>query len=410
MPASSPSRRRAARAIALLAALTVALLAPAAAAPGAVISAIAGWEDVPKGPPVATFTVTYAAAPGEANALDLRIDADAVSARDTGAPLSAGAGCVALIEGSVRCPLPSGPVVTIGADLGDGDDRALVSGGGAIGALNVRGGDGADRIELATTVLSVTADGGAGDDELIGGPAGERLDGGPGADRLSGGGGDDVLTGDPAEGPFGDDRLDGGPGRDTASYSSRMRAVDVDLAAGRGGSAGEHDLLTAVEDVVGGSAADTLRGDDGPNRLSGWARGGGRELIDGRGGDDELSAVGFDGFARVLGGDGADTIDLSGRGTVLAGAGDDRVEGTPTGAIVCGPGDDLVSNEETYTAHGVIGGDCEQVVEEFTRIGPLRVGPRMVVLGVARRDAAVCAVRARLRRAGAGPGARRVLA
>lgn len=408
MPAFPPSHRRPARVTALLAGLLAALLLPAAAAPAAVISAVAGWEEVPKGPPVPTFTVAYAAAAGEANALELRIDGDAVTARDDGAPLRAGAGCLGQIDGDVRCPLQTGPVVSVSADLGDGDDRAAATGGGEIGGLTVRGGDGADRIELATTVLSATADGGAGDDELVGGPSAERLDGGAGADRISGGGGDDTLSGDGAEGPFGDDRLDGGSGRDVASYSSRLSAVAVDLAAGSGGGSGEHDTLAAVEDVVGSSAADTLRGDDGPNRISGWARGGGRELIDGRRGDDRLDAIGFDGSARVIGGDGADAIDLSGRGAVVAGAGDDRIEGTPRGAILCGAGADLVSNEEVYRAHGVIGRDCEQVVEEFTRIAPLRFDPRTVVLDVTRRDGAVCALRARLRQPGIGSG--RVLA
>ncbi len=220
MPALTPSRRRAARAAGL--ALAV-LLTAAASAPAAVISAVSGWEDVPKGPPVATFAVTYAAAPrARPTRCELQVDGDAVTARDDGAPLSAGAGCVAHIDGAVRCELPSGPVVSVGAELGDGDDRALVGGAGRFVSVSVRGGDGADRIELATTVLAVGADGGAGDDELLGGPIGERLDGGPGADRLSGGGGDDVLSGDGPAGPFGDDRLDGGPGRDAASYSSRL--------------------------------------------------------------------------------------------------------------------------------------------------------------------------------------------
>ena len=392
------------RSAALLAALPLALLLPAAAAPAAVISAVAGWEDVPKGPPVATFSVAYAGEPGEANALELRIDGDAVVARDGGAPLRAGAGCLGEPDGAARCPLATGRVATITADLGDGDDRALLGGGGEIGALTVRGGDGADRIELATTVLTVTADGGAGDDELVGGPAGERLDGGAGADRLSGGEGDDTLTGDSVEGPFADDRLDGGPGRDAASYSSRGRPVTVDLAAGTGGSAGERDALVAIEDVAGGSAADVLRGDDGPNRLSGWARDGGRELIDGRGGDDQLDAIGWNGSARVVGGDGDDALDLAGRGTVVGGAGDDRVEGTPEGAVLCGAGRDTVSNEETYRSRGVVGPDCELIVEESTRVGPLRLGRRALALAVVRRDAAICAVRARLREAGARPG------
>ncbi len=109
----------------------------------------------------------------------------------------------------------------------------------------------------------------------------------------------------------------------------------------------------------------------------------------------------------MIGGDGADTLDLAGRGTVVAGAGDDRIEGRRTAPSSAGPAP-TSSPTRSYRARGVLDGDCEQVVEEFTRIPLLRFGPRAVVLAVARRDAAVCAVRARLRVAGAGAG--RVLA
>ena len=132
---------------------------------------------------------------------------------DDGATIVPGAGCTAVSSHSVRCVTGGFPALS--AQLGDGDDRATVSG-----------------------LLSAVIDGGAGDDTLAGGDARDVLEGGPGADDLSGGAGDDALFGD---GPGlvaggGADRLNGGPGADA-----------LDCGAG-------------VDTVVDGEAADVADG------------------------------------------------------------------------------------------------------------------------------------------------------
>jgi Ca2+-binding RTX toxin-like protein len=68
------------------------------------------------------------------------------------------------------------------------------------------------------TGISSTANGGAGNDVLIGGSAADTLNGGDGHDLLVGGAGDDVLNGgaglDAMYGGPGDDTLDGRTDRD----------------------------------------------------------------------------------------------------------------------------------------------------------------------------------------------------
>jgi hypothetical protein len=122
-----------------------------------------------------------------------------------------------------------------------------------------------------------------------GGPA----DGPPGArdaidadvEGLWGGDGDDTLTGNAADnllnGGPGGDVLGGGPGTDAADYSDRSQPVDVtiDGQSGSGGAADGHrdTVLTDVEDVIGGTAADRLSGSPAVN------------LLLGLGGDDTLT-------------------------------------------------------------------------------------------------------------------------
>jgi Ca2+-binding RTX toxin-like protein len=163
--------------------------------------------------------------------------------------------------------------------------------------------------------------GGAGNDTLTGGRGNDVLDGGLGADTMSGGlgidaatyenaasgvvanldpllagtpantgeaagdtyanvenltgsGFDDVLLGnnlanvliggngnDKLVGGDSDDTLDGGTGTDTASYEFATTAVTVSLAA-NSGSQGEADgdVLTSIENLIGGAGNDTFTG------------------------------------------------------------------------------------------------------------------------------------------------------
>ncbi|HST42802.1 MAG TPA: calcium-binding protein [Conexibacter sp.] len=384
--------------------LALALLLPPAAASGSTISLTFGEEEVPKGAPVRIATVLWQAAAGEANAGELRFGPGEIAVRDAGAPIAAGSGCAAAADGWVACSLGASPRNTaVRVDLGDGDDALRTAGDGSH-VLTISGGAGDDRIEAIAPETFPTLAGGPGDDTLIGGPQRDLLRGEEGADRLFGNGGYDRLTGDPYAGPFADDLLDGGPGGDEADYSVREQAVAVDLAAGVGGSAGERDTLTAIENVSGGDRADVLRGDDGPNELSGYGhQRGGLELIDGRGGDDRLDSSGS-GQARLDGGDGDDRIDGGGRITALGGAGNDRLSDT-SGLRSCGPGRDRVALDGFSRA--IVATDCERVDLPPFFVTQLHFARRAVRLTL-RADAIYprsCQVRARLRQPGARAGA-----
>jgi Ca2+-binding RTX toxin-like protein len=129
----------------------------------------------------------------------------------------------------------------------------------------VHGGRGSDELDGGSDRDQILGDSG---NDIVGGGAGSRddADGGPGDDEVTGGPGvfDTVLGG------VGRDSIDGGPGNhDIASYRGAGGPIDVDLEAG-GVTGAEQERLVGIEDVLGGSAADTLAGSDAtPNRLDG---------------------------------------------------------------------------------------------------------------------------------------------
>jgi RTX calcium-binding nonapeptide repeat (4 copies) len=165
--------------------------------------------------------------------------------------------------------------------------------------------------------LPVSLAGGQGDDELTGGPdddfIGDDL-GEPGDDELAGGAGDDIL-----DLGLGDDEADGGSGTDEAIYFSAPSPVTVDLSssAQQNTAGGGIDALVGLEDLVGSAAfGDTLRGTAGANALTGL---GGGDVIDPRGGQDEVGGddeplfAGEPGNDRLLVRDGvADTVSCHG--------------------------------------------------------------------------------------------------
>ncbi|WP_430938495.1 hypothetical protein [Rhodovulum sp. YNF3179] len=127
---------------------------------------------------------------------------------------------------------------------------------------------------------------------------------------LDGGAGDDVLISG-----GGADTLAGGDGNDTASFVTAEQGVVVDLddngdaTTGNDGY-GNGDVLTSIENLVGGSAPDTLTGNSADNVIEG---GGGDDTLDGEGGNDTVS------YASASGGV---TVDL-GAGTASGAAGND---------------------------------------------------------------------------------------
>ncbi|MEM8807619.1 MAG: calcium-binding protein [Cyanobacteria bacterium P01_G01_bin.38] len=81
---------------------------------------------------------------------------------------------------------------------GQGGDDSFTIGdltGSEVQSVLFSGGDGNDFLNASGTLTPVTADGGDGDDILIGGAGDDILIGGDGADLLIGGGGNDILIG-----------------------------------------------------------------------------------------------------------------------------------------------------------------------------------------------------------------------
>jgi hypothetical protein len=208
--------------------------------------------------------IRFTAAPAERNDVTFTEIEDsppsAYLVRDAGAPLTVGRGCVLVAAHAATC-VATATLYGVRVRLGDGDD-----------ILHPVGFD------------QMKANGGAGDDILLGGAWNDRLNGGGGRDELRGGlDADTLLDGDGTTTDA--DVLDGGPGIDWVSYEDRTAPVTVDLAD-PGPDAG--DTLLGIENVHGGRGDDRLSGDDGPNIFD--DEGGRNELL-GRGGNDLFRAA-----------------------------------------------------------------------------------------------------------------------
>ncbi len=188
----------------------------------------------------------------------------------------------------------------------DGDDL-LIGGTTTPGTTNqLWGGSGSDTASYVGTSGTVQADlgaqagyvdgvlvdqmnsienltGGSGSNFLIGDAGANVLTGGASTDYLYGQDGNDTLIGGGAA-PGDANQLWGGTGSDTASYAGTSGSVHADLATQAGHVGGVlTDLMNSIENLTGGSNADTLLGDTGANRLMGAAGG---DVLWGRGGAD----------------------------------------------------------------------------------------------------------------------------
>jgi Ca2+-binding RTX toxin-like protein len=190
-----------------------------------------------------------------------------------------------------------GPVDSIVASLGGGDDRLAVRGG-------------------VPSTVPVTVDGGPGADLIRGGPGGDILYGGDDQDRdrLSGGDGNDALFGinilhprqnsgaatllggagndllvggQPCEG----DRFRGGSGVNDSVSFARVRNAGIVVAASLGGPVRDPDLISCPGGWINADV-EKIEGSTGPDLLTGSAREetllgrGGLDVLDGRGGPD----------------------------------------------------------------------------------------------------------------------------
>lgn len=225
--------------------------------------------------------------------------------------------------------------VVIGSSYGDritGDNGDNII-KGAAGADTLDGGAGIDKLAydgsasaVTVNLTSNTASGGdaTGDviqnfenisgssfnDILTGSSIGNLLMGEAGNDSLMGAGGDDTLRGG-----IGADTLNGGSGNDTASYQKDTSGVNVNLAIVTAQSAGEAagDVLSSIENVIGGFGNDSLYGSVAAN------------LLDGGAGNDILKS--FDGDDILYGKSGNDTMTAGvGNDSVYGGYGNDRYQ------------------------------------------------------------------------------------
>jgi Ca2+-binding RTX toxin-like protein len=296
---------------------------------------------------------------------------DVLDGRDHDDLLDGGPGADTLRGGRGHDALEGGD----GADDlegGDGDDRLQ----GGRGADAFDGGSGIDTVDYSDRRAAVSVDledeWGAGEpgegDRLVsgvnaatGGAGGDRLSGDGGANRLTGGDGADVL-----DGRSGNDDLRGGGGWDIVTYASRRSGVSVSLDDGANdGQGGEGDNVRSdVEQLIGGSGADRLRGDGDRNVLQG---GSGDDDLWGHGGDDLVE--GGSGHDEAWGGSGNDRLDLAsgnnkawgedGHDPLVADSGRDQLDGGPgnDGAWGNGGDDRLTGGDGDDHLDGASGND-----------------------------------------------------
>jgi hypothetical protein len=181
-----------------------------------------------------------------------------------------------------------------------------------IQSVTIRGSNDEDQVWIRTPVNATVDGGGSSSDWLVSSESlsswevsarnGGRLGSSvrfSNVENLKGSAADDVFTMKPGGSLSG--RIAGSYGRDTLNYSYYSTAVQVDLQQGRATNTGG---VGDIEDVKGGSGADTLFGNDYANLLSG---NGGNDILDGAAGSDSL--YGGAGRDLLVGGLGGDTLD-----------------------------------------------------------------------------------------------------
>jgi Ca2+-binding RTX toxin-like protein len=276
-------------------------------------------------------TLYYAAASGEANKVTVSVGSTLITVTEAGLlPVTPGTGCSAVTGSIATCPVAG--ISSISIATGDGNDTAKVTG----------------------SIPTLFSDG-TGNDTITGGGGSDWLVAGTGTDSYRGGGGYDLVD-----------------------YSARTNPVTVAIdGLANDGESGELDnVSTDVENVIGGSAGDTLTGSSASNSLYGGA---GDDTLSGGSGNDVLN--GGTGADLANGGSGTDTADYSERSAPVSvaidgvandgeageqdnvstdvenetgGAGDDTLVGSASNnALSGGPGNDtLVGGDGDDTLAG----------------------------------------------------------
>ena len=259
-------------------------------------------------------TVVYAAATGEANALEMHGTADGnndlrLPFFEFSAPLTVGPGCTGTLP--TLCGFP-GRGVPVDVSLGDLGDVANVN--SQVGTVHMSAGSGNDDVLAGGVDATATGDGGNDSIRIVA---------------------NNVATGD---GGSGNDRIAAGSG-----------AAEATIGGGIG-----NDLV-----VPGGSLFNVGTGGSGNDRLVSFT--GFTVRLDGQGGSDVVIAPTGGGSITLAGGSGGDVI-VSHVGGVTAegGSGIDWIDvrgggDTAPDDVRCGTGLDLVFSDDADS----VAGDCE---------------------------------------------------
>jgi Ca2+-binding RTX toxin-like protein len=244
----------------------------------------------------------------------------------------------------------SEPRISLRAQTGctKGDGKVLTCNGAGITKVQVQ----TENLDDVATVgegvtVPVEFTMGQGGDQATGGPAADIFRGGSlgglGNDTFEGLGGDDTFFAGPNA-----DVMKGGDGSDTVDYTGRALRQTVslddeandgdptDLASLDSAALSGADNAQQIENITGGTARDTLTGNDAANALNG---GNAADTLEGRGGADSLT-----------GGNGNDEILAR---TPTEGVAD------PDALISCGGGQDTVTADPEDGP--AIQPDCEDI-------------------------------------------------
>ena len=189
---------------------------------------------------------------------------------------------------------------TVRAGLNDGNDVYI--GGAGIDTYDLSSTSAAATVNLTTGVASSAQTGADTLSEI------ENVSGSSGDDTITDGAGSNALDGNAGNDSFGmivdnaRDVINGGAGTsDTADYSAFTANLGVTLgnnvAVAGSGTGFNTDLISNIENFIGGAGNDSITGDGSANRLSGGA---GNDTLSGGAGADTLT-----------GGSGADVFDFN---------------------------------------------------------------------------------------------------
>lgn len=374
--------------LAAIATAGVTLAAASEAAANSTVMAGAGGDGL--------FSVSFDAAAGKANDLEIAVTRTSASFTDPADPIDeAVAECSGGGTNTVTCVFPPGILNLIVGTL-DLDDSIRVDapqgmpGGGPSlsGQIILSGGDGSDEISVSAPPGAPGTMTMSGDDGVAAGDGGDVLTGSGMRDFVAGEGGVDVLFGGDGEdtlvpGPGNAERADGGPGDDFISYTAGEGTDEL-----LDGGAGVDTLFVQGPQSMLIPGFPALAVDLAVGTLNQTAGGSGSAFVPNfeflSGFNSVITVAGTDGHNTLSTGASADVIDpRAGPDLVTAGSGADRILARDGFAdrIECGPDVDTVEADQFDEPY-----DCETVdVAQVLPAGVELDAPVCTVTGVARR-------------------------